>query len=161
MKFVVKKSRKQRGSVYVEAIAVLPLLAFLAFAAYDMGRYFFSYMTISHTARELSVMGGRIYNMSGSATNLNVSSAEYQACLEEKTKVVGSTCGHKIMHWAAQRLIYSQPKFTIPADTVVSTTFDGASKVLTIEIRASFSPYFTIFNGLKLRVVEKMYNENG
>jgi hypothetical protein len=155
---LVNNRDEQRGVVLTETTLVLPLMVALIIGGHDMTRYLFSYMSLSHTVRELAHIGVNIRNIDGTKTNLAVSDTEYLDCFS-KPQTLGSECGHKIIHYLGRKLIYAQPKFFEQNNVSLTTTYNSVSKEVRVDLRTEYSPFFIKFLNIGIRASETTVND--
>ena len=150
------KKRDQEGSIFIEATVVLSILALMLGGGFEFYRYFLTYMNLSHSAREVALVGASVKNLSGTSLNLDVSEGEYTACYYENQSIPGSDCGQKILQWTALKMIKSQPYYYKEGTLKVTTSLDaGTPESVQIKIEADYDGVFPFFKDLKLTTVEK------
>ena len=153
----LKHRKHNSGSVFIEATIVLPVMILIVFGSYEFYKYYITYMTMSHTAREVAIIGSTVTNIAGSESNLftSVTKSDYDNCIATPTN---SGCGQKVVQWMAKKLLDSQPVFYALNTLNVYTAFDSGSKIFTVKISSSFRSEFPILNNYNLVVQERSYH---
>jgi hypothetical protein len=151
-------SEKQQGSALVEAVIILPLLGMFVLGSYDAYRYFTTYASLSHSAREAAVAATVVpWLTSSTESNLMPTSTVYSNCL---AGTITTGCGHIILHAIARRVLTSQQHYIEPSSLQITTQYDSTNRETTIKISAQFKSTIRLFRGFGFNVVEKARNIN-
>ncbi len=155
------RSRKgsERGVSLVEAAVVIPLLITIAMVPVEGFFLFSSYMKVDQVARETALTGAALYSLNGSRESRweNTPQADTRAGEQEIRDCFGfltvgtevSRCGHDIMHWRAEKLLYSLlPNRVSQSD--FRSEFDTANRVVETTIRARYRAFFFPYANMTL-----------
>ena len=149
------QTEKQNGSILIEGVMIIPLLALMLVGSFELYRCFKTYMNFSHSAREVALIGSTVKNLSGSAVNLSVTESDYNSCYQETQTIPGSDCGQKILQWSALKLVKSQTAYYQNQTLEITTSLDSATNVVTVKIGANYKGAFSIFKSINIGTTEQ------